>query len=171
MSSEQILTLAQWSGYFTIFCAVMTVLALVLKWGFRFRLVGVTGFMGVLTGGLFALSLGLYQRPAIAGAIHYSRVYDTGGGQVVIAVPSSVTADQVKATLQQAAIDLYSSGRSPESDGKITIRLRTIIHPKPGVSRPLYLGQVRPSLRSRVDAQPAIEVYPDEIAQLPHSLT
>lgn len=169
ISTDQILTAGRWSGYFTLFCAVLAIVGWVLKWGIRFRLVGITGFMGVLTGGLFALSLGFYNRPEIAGAVRFARIYDTGSGRVVIAVPPMVTADQVKATLQQAAIDLYSPGRSPESDGKMTIRLRTIVHPQPGISKPLYLGQARRSLVSPIDDQMEIEVYPDQLAQLPQS--
>ena len=87
ISTDQILTAGRWSGYFTLFCAVLSIVGWVLKWGTRFRLVGVTGFMGVLTGGLFALSLGFYNRPEIAGAVRFARIYDTGSGRVVIAVP------------------------------------------------------------------------------------
>jgi hypothetical protein len=169
ITTDQILTAGRWSGYATLFCAALTILAWGLKWGLRFRLVGATGFMGVLTGGLFALSLGFYNRPEIAGALRFARVYDTGGGRVVITVPPPVTADQVTATLQQAAIDLYSPGRSPEADGKMTIRLRTIIHPQPGISQPLYVGQARRTLVSPIDDQMDLEVYPDQLAQIPQS--
>ena len=50
-------------------------------------MVGVTGFMGVLTFGLFALSLGPITRTLIPGSVHYSVVYDTGSTHVVIALP------------------------------------------------------------------------------------
>lgn len=168
-STDQLQTFAQWSGYFTLFCAALTALAWLRAWGFRFRLVGVTGFMGVLTAGLFALSLALYERPEIPGAVRFTRVFDTGAAQVVIAVPPDITEPQLEATLRQAAADMYSSGRLSQGQPTMTIRARTILHPEPGVSQPVYLGAVKRSLANRTDDQMAIEVYQDKLALLPKS--
>lgn len=167
MSTEQLLTFARWSGYFTLFCAALTGLGWILKWGIRFRLVGVTGFMGVLTGGLFALSLGLYSRPDIPGAVRYWRVFDTGSTQVVITVPNTITESELDATLRQAASKLFSPGRMSQGEAFITIRARTVLHPEPGVTQPLYLGQVKRSLLNREDNTPIVEIFADKLAQLP----
>ncbi|MCY7321728.1 MAG: Ycf51 family protein, partial [Phormidesmis sp. CAN_BIN36] len=121
----QLLTDAQWSGILTIGVAILAVLGFVLKWGFRFRLVGITGFMAVLTTGIFALSLSIYTRPNIPGALHYSRIFDMASTQVVIVVPPAVTESQAAATLRQAAIDLYSPGRMTQGEPLLMIRLRT----------------------------------------------
>jgi hypothetical protein len=165
--TAQITAIAQWVGYFTIFCAVLMVLGLLLKWSIRFRLVGITSFMAVLTGGLYALSLGFYIRPSIPDAVQFARVFDNGGSTVVIAVPPDVTRTQLEATLRQAAADLYSSGRLAQGTDKMTIRIRTILHPEPGVSVPLYLGEVKRSLASRYDDQMEIYLDPAKLAQLP----
>ncbi|MDX2244611.1 MAG: Ycf51 family protein [Leptolyngbyaceae cyanobacterium bins.302] len=165
-STEQLQTYTLWSGYFTLFCAGLALLAWLLKWGIRFRLVGATGFMGVLTGGLFALSLGFYSRPLIPDAVKFSRVFDMGSTNVVIAVAPEINETQLRATLEQAALDLYSSGRLSQGTDKMTIRVRTILHPEPGVSKLVYLGQVKRSLLSRQDAQLDIEVYSDKLAEL-----
>ncbi|EKQ69430.1 protein of unknown function DUF2518 [Leptolyngbyaceae cyanobacterium JSC-12] len=166
-STEQLITYARWSGYFTIFCAVIAVLGWLLKWGIRFRLVGITGFMTVLTGGLFALSLGLYVRPTIPDAIRFACVFDTGGTSVVISVPPTVTETQLRATLEQAALDLYSPGRLSQGTDKMTIRARTVLHPEPGISKLVYLGQVQRSLLSRDNAQLEIQLDSAQLAQLP----
>lgn len=166
----QLLTDAQWSGILTIVVAILAVLGFVLKWGFRFRLVGVTGFMAVLTAGIFALSLAIYTRPNIPGAVHYSRIFDTASSQVVIVVPPIVTEPQVEATLRQAAIDLYSPGRMTQGEPRLTIRLRTNVHPEPGVSEPLYLGEIQRSLAVREDAEEKIQIYRDNFARLPRSV-
>lgn len=167
MSSTDLVTYAQWSGYFTIFCAVIAILGLVLKWGIRFRLVGVTGFMVVLTAGLFALSLGLYTRPVIPGAVKFTRVFDTGSANLVIAVSPKITETELEATLRQAASDLYSPGRLAQGTEKMRIRARTVLHPQPGVSQPLYLGEVKRSLVTRNDDQMEFTLYRDQFAQLP----
>ncbi|MEA5571468.1 Ycf51 family protein [Calothrix sp. UHCC 0171] len=160
----------QWSGIATLAFAAIAILGFVLKWGIRFRLVGTTGFMLVVTAGLFALSLAPLMRTEIPGAIHYSRIYDNGATQVVIALPQTVTPTQLDATLRQAASDLYSYGRlGAGGNGNLTIRARTVIHPEDGLSVPLFLGQVQRSLSSREDAAMAIEIYEDKFAQLGNS--
>lgn len=161
------LTYTQWSGIATIAFAALTLLSFLLKWGLRFRLVGVTGFMLVLTSGLFGLSLVPFTRTVIPGAVRYSTVYDSGATQVVIAVPPTISVSELDATLRQAASDLFSPGRLSRGGEQLTIRARTVLHPEPGLSEPLYLGQVRRSLFNREDDQMTIELIPDSLAKLP----
>jgi hypothetical protein len=169
-TTADFLNYAQWVGTTTLACAALTVLAFILKWGIRFRLVGVTGFLGVVTGGLFALGLVPLTRTVVTGAVRFSVVYDNGGTQAVIAVPPQISESELSATLRQAAGNLYSFGRLGRGDeDQLIIRARTIVHPEKGVSQPLYLGQVKRSLSSRNDDQMAIEIYQEKLAQLPKS--
>lgn len=169
LTTANFLTFAQWTGILALVLAAIALLGFVFKWGIRFRLVGVTGFMLVLTGGLFALSLVPFTRSVIPGAVRFSLVFDNGGNQAVIVVPPSITQTELDATLRQAASDLFSYGRLGGSDSKLTIRARTIVHPEPGVSKPLFLGQVKRSLVTREDEQMAIDIYSERFAQLPKS--
>jgi hypothetical protein len=170
LSTADFLQYAQWSGIATLVFAALAILAFILKWGIRFRLVGTTGFMLVLTSGLFALSLVPLSRTVIPGAAKYTLVYDNGSTQAVIAIKPNITPTTLEATLKQAASNLYSPGRLGNiDDNKLTIRARAIIHPEPGLSVPLYLGQVKRSLTSREDSQMALEVYLDKFAKLPKS--
>jgi Protein of function (DUF2518) len=167
--TQQLITGTQWAGILTIVLAVFTVLAFLFKWGIRFRLVGITGFVGVLTGGIFGLSLGLHARPSIVGAVHYARIYDQSSDVVVIAVPPTVTESQLEATLRQASADLYSPGRLSQGADRLLIRARTILHPKEGLSQPLFIGEVRRSLSVRDDDQATIKIYRENLAQLPQA--
>jgi hypothetical protein len=167
-STANFLQYTQWCGIATIVFAVLTILAFIVKWGFRFRLVGATGFMLVLTGGLFSLSLVPLSRTVISGAVKYTLVYDNGSNQTVIAITPKITPTELEATLRQAASNLYSYGRLGSGGNKqLTVRARTIIHPEIGLSVPLYLGQVNRTLVSREDSEMAIEVYLDKFASLP----
>lgn len=143
LTTPELLNFSKWLGIATLALAALTVLAFVLNWGFRFRLVGITAFTGVLAGGVFALGLGLFQRVEIPGAVRYSRVFDDGARQIVIAVAPDITETQLEATLQQAASDLYSPGRGGAGQMPLVIRARTIVHPQPGVSEPIFLGRVQ----------------------------
>lgn len=167
LGTQQIIQAAQWSGIATIVIGVIALFGFLFKWGIRFRLVGATGFMIVLTGGIFALGLGFYKRPAIPDAARYSRVFDTGAAQVVIAVSPTITPTQLEATLKQASIDMFSRGRLAQGSDHMTIRARTILHPKPGLSQPLYLGEISRSLSQREDDNATIKLYKDQLAQLP----
>ncbi|BAQ65753.1 Ycf51 family protein [Geminocystis sp. NIES-3709] len=155
-----------WSIYITIGFLVLATIGFLFKWGFRFRLVGATGFMGVLTVGLFALSLGLFDRVEIPNAVKFNLVYDTGGNQAVITVPIDITRDQLESTLQQASANLFSYGRTATNgDDQLTIRARTQFHQE-GVTIPLYLGQIRRSLVQKDDLNPTIVISDTAFAKL-----
>lgn len=170
LTTADFLNAAKWSGILTLVCAAIAVLAFVLQWGVRFRFVGITGFMGVLTGGLFALGLVPLTHTVIPGATRFSVIYDSGATQAVIAVTPKITRSELEATLQQAASDLFSYGRLGRGDEKLTVRARTIIHPQPGVSEPLYLGEVKRSLRTREDADMSLEINQQNWDRLSQSL-
>lgn len=170
LTTADFLNAAKWSGILTLVCAAIAVLAFVLQWGVRFRFVGITGFMGVLTGGLFALGLVPLTHTIIPGATRFSVIYDSGATQAVIAVAPEITRSELEATLQQAASDLFSYGRLGRGDEKLTVRARTIIHPQPGVSEPLYLGEAKQSLRTREDAEMSIQINQKNWDRLSQSL-
>jgi hypothetical protein len=165
-TTADFLNATKWSGILTLVCAALTVLMFVLNWGVRFRFVGVTGFMGVLTVGLFALGLVPLTHTIVPGAAHFSLIYDAGSSQAVISVSPQITQSELEATLRQAASDLFSFGRLGGADEKLTIRARTIIHPEVGQSVPLYLGEVKRSLREREDSNLAVTIYGQNFARL-----
>lgn len=156
----------QWSGIATLAFAALTLVALILKWGFKYRLVGATGFMGVLTAGLFALSLGPIVHTNIPGAEHYSLIYDNGSDRATISVATPISETGLDATLRQAAADLYSYGRSGTADRQLNIRARTVIHPQAGVSEPLVLGEVTRSLAGGEEAPLAVRIDRANLAKV-----
>ncbi len=167
-STDDFARYTQWSGIATLIFALITVVGFIFKWGIRFRLAGATGFMLVLTGGFFPLSLAPLTRTVIPGAIPYKLVFDNGSSKAVIATPPQITASELDLTLRQAASDLFSYGRlGSREDNQLTIRARTIVHPEPGLSVPLFLGQVKRSLSSREDNGMEIDIYEENLAKLP----
>ena len=160
LSPSDFQTYAQWTGIAVLVFAALTGIAFVFKWGLRFRMVGATGFTIVLLVGLLALSVVPFTRATIPGAVRFTTVFDSGSTQAVIVVPSTITADELTATLKQAASDLFLAGRLGRRDEKLVVRARTVLHPSEGVSEPLYLGQVKRSLYLRKDEQMEIELYP-----------
>jgi hypothetical protein len=166
LSPEQFLQATGWFAIGTVAFGAITVIAFLLKWGFRFRLVGATGFMGVLTVGLFGLSFQPVTQTIIPGAMPYETVFDSGSSQIVIAVPNAISQSALEATLQQAASNLFKPSRiGGAGQTTPTIRARAIVH-KPGVSELVYVGKVTPGTgRSAEERAPIVEIYPDRLAR------
>ena len=160
-------TYAQWVGIATLILGAIAGLGFLFKWGIRFRLVGITGFCIVLTVGLFGLSVVPFTRAVVPGAARFLTVFDSGADQAVIVVSSTITESELNATLRQAASDLFSVGRLSRGRQQLTIRARTVLHPEPGVTQPLILGQVKRSLFDREDDQMEIEIFSENLAKLP----
>lgn len=161
-------TYAKWSGIATIICLVIAIVSFVVGWSFRFRLVGVTSFMGVLTLGIFALGLGLFPHTEIPGATRYSLIYDNGANQAVVAVAPDIEKSAIEPTLIQAASDLYSYGRSGSGgNSQFTVKLRTVLHPQEGVSQPVFLGVAKRSLINRNGEDIEVKVFEKNLAKLP----
>jgi hypothetical protein len=162
------LLIAKWLAIATVALGALTTIAFIASWGIRFRLVGITSFTGVLTGGVFALSLSPILPTVIPGSVPYSTVYDSGASQAVITVPQTISESELEATLKQAASNLFSSGRLGSQSNQLTIRARTVVHPEPGVSQPLLLGQIKRSIINRDDEQMEITIYSDRLTSLPN---
>ncbi|RMG14438.1 MAG: hypothetical protein D6728_02585 [Cyanobacteria bacterium J055] len=166
-TTADFLQATQWVGILTLVCAVLAVLGFLFKWGVRFRLVGVASFMAVLTVGSFSLSLVPFAPTTVPGSVPYTVVYDNGAAQVVIKVPPTITESELEATLRQAGINQFSSGRLSQGKRLLVLRARTILHPEDGVSQPVFLGQVIRALDSNGEDLWDLEIYRDRLAELP----
>jgi hypothetical protein len=156
-----------WGVGLTVLLGAIALLGFIFKWGVRFRFVGFTGFMAVLTVGLFALGWVPIVRSAIPGAARFTTVFDSGSTNIVVRITPPISEETLTATLRQAASDYFSPGRLGRNNNTITIRARAVIHPETGVTQPLYLGQVRRSIQTTSDDEMEITLFPENLAQLP----
>jgi len=163
--------LAQGMGIFVLVCALITGLAVARQWSWRYRMVGVTLFSVVLVVGLFSLSFEPITRSSTEGSAPFKLVYDRFGPQATIAVEPTITPEQLQSTLIQASNNLFSSGRNGQGQEQLTIYARTIVHPKEGLSQPIYLGRVKRSLSLRNDPNVEIEIFKDQFAKLSQNTT
>lgn len=156
---EDFLQATKYFGIATLTMAAITLLAFVLGWGFRFRLVGITSFMGVLTGGMLGLSFEPFTQTVVPGAASYKTVFDSGAAQIVIKVSDTITPTELEATLQQAASNLLKPSRLAGQGGKPTIRARSIVHKPGGVSDLVYLGQAQPVRQADAETALSIQIF------------
>jgi hypothetical protein len=163
---EEFLEATKWAGIGTLALMALAGLAFVFKWGIRFRLVGAAGFAAVLTVGLLGLSFEPFTRTVIPGAVPFSTVYDSGASNIVITVPSTITEEALDATLRQAASNLFKPYRLGVPGNSPTVRARTIIHEQGGVSRLMYLGQVKPDPAGSKGSDYQVTIDPQKLAQV-----
>jgi hypothetical protein len=167
---EEFLEATKYFGIATLTMAGITLIAFVLGWGFRYRLVGITSFMGVLTGGMLGLSFEPFTRTVVPGSVPFQTVYDSGAAQIVIKVPATIRRTELEATLEQAAANLLKPSRLGGMGLTPTIRARTILHEEEGVSKLVYLGQVQPINSPDDEKSTVITLFDEAFAELPHSL-
>lgn len=167
LTPAQFLEATGWSALTTVAFAGITVIAFLLKWGLRFRLVGATGFLGVLTAGLFGLSFQPIMQTTVPGAVPYKTVFDSGAAQVVITVPNDITQTALEATLKEAASNLLKPSRIGGAGQKTpTIRARGMLH-NAGTSELVYVGKVTPAKPSSSgDRDPIVEIYTKQLAKI-----
>ena len=162
-----IITYSIWSGYMTIALFILTLIAWIAGWGFKFRLFGAASFMGVVTASIFALSLGLFTHTTIPGAARYSLVYDNGYNKAVIVVPPDIDQSAIAPTLRQAVADLSTYGRTGSNgNNQFTVAIRTVLHPQDTISIPLYLGQAKQSFFPRENEDLTIQIFENNLEQL-----
>ena len=128
---------AGWLAWSGLGFAVLTAIAFAARWGFRFRLVGVTSFTLLLAVSSWAFTVSYTPPVAIEGAVRAPVVFDNGNDLVVAQAPADLEASAVEPTLAQLAGNLRPGGRSSET---VVIRLRQLQEIGDGVSAPVILG-------------------------------
>lgn len=154
----------EWSLIITIISLLLVILSFILSWKNRFRLVGISGFMIVLTVGLFGLNIGLLNRHRIITSSSSSRVYDNASDQIVISVEPSITEEELFMALREAAQNYFVYGRSAGKDNQLTLRARVLLHVNEKEDLPLYLGKAEQKLNFHNDNHPEINIQIDKNA-------
>ncbi|TVS02504.1 MAG: hypothetical protein EA413_12175 [Cyanobium sp. PLM2.Bin73] len=158
MSPDPISLLAgQWLGAASGLLGVLTIAGFALRWGIRFRLVGITSFTVLLCLSCLAFSVSYRPRVVVEGAVGVPVVFDNGGDLVVAAAPADLDPATARASAEQVARNLSGGGRTiPE--GLVRVRLRGVDRVAPGLSRPLVLAEATRNFDDgtvSVDGRPA----------------
>ena len=125
-----------WSG---LALGLLTLLAFLLRWGVRFRLVGVTIFTLLLSVSCWSFKESYSPPIAIEGSLYLPTVYDNGGDLVVAQAPNDFPEEAIKPSLEQIAENLKGGSRN---GSKVTVRIRKLESNDRGISEPIILGEV-----------------------------
>jgi hypothetical protein len=132
-----LLTAGEWLGIASAVLLLLTVLAFVVRWGIRFRLVGVTSFTVLLSLSCLAFAVSYAPRQLVDGAVSVPVVFDNGTDLVVAAAPADLDPAAFGPSVQQVALNLRGSGRGTEL---VEVRLRRVEATAPGTDTPVVLA-------------------------------
>jgi hypothetical protein len=155
MSTDPILLVAgEWLGAASGVLAIITIAGYLLRWGVRFRLVGITSFTALLALSCLAFAVSYRPRVMVEGAVSVPVVFDNGAELVVAAAPADLPAAAAAPSAEQVARNLRGNGRQSD-DAIVRVRLRRVESVAPGLSRPVVLAVVRRDLVSgEISLQP-----------------
>ena len=136
---ELIKTSTPWLVYSGLIFATLTFIAFLARWGFRFRLVGVSSFILLLAASSWAFDVSYTRTVVVEGAIRVPIVFDNGKDLVVAQAPQSISSSAIQPTLEQVAANIRSSGRGGLS---VQVRLRQLRHIEEDVSEPIIIGEM-----------------------------
>jgi hypothetical protein len=142
-----LLSAGTWLGIAGAALLMITVLAFLLRWGIRFRLVGVSSFTVLLSLSCLAFAVSYAPRDVVEGAVSVPVVFDNGSDLVIAAAPADLPEEAYRPTVEQVARNLRGSGRKGDN-GEVHVRLRRVEAVAPGVDRPVILAEASRSLRA-----------------------
>ena len=142
-----LLSAGTWLGIAGAALLLITVLAFLLRWGIRFRLVGVSSFTVLLSLSCLAFAVSYAPREVVEGAVSVPLVFDNGSDLVIAAAPADLPEEAYRPTVEQVARNLRGSGRKGDN-GEVHVRLRRVEAVAPGVDRPVILAEASRSLRA-----------------------
>ena len=118
-----LLTAGEWLGVASAVLLLLTVVAFLVRWGIRFRLVGITSFTVLLSLSCLAFAVSYTPRQLVEGAISVPVVFDNGSDLVIAAAPAQMAPEAYGPSVQQVALNLRGSGRGTQ---RVEVRLRRL---------------------------------------------
>jgi len=132
-----LLTAGEWLGVASAVLLVLTVVAFLVRWGIRFRLVGITSFTVLLSLSCLAFAVSYTPRQLVEGAISVPVVFDNGSDLVIAAAPAQMSPEAYGPSVQQVALNLRGSGRGTQ---RVEVRLRRVEPKGDGSDVPVVLA-------------------------------
>ncbi|MBD1195295.1 DUF2518 family protein [Vulcanococcus sp. Clear-D1] len=132
-----LLTAGEWLGVASAALLLLTLVAFVVRWGIRFRLVGVTSFTVLLSLSCLAFAVSYAPRQLVEGAVSVPVVFDNGTDLVIAAAPADLDPAAFGPSVQQVALNLRGSGRGTQL---VEVRLRRVEATAPGTDTPVVLA-------------------------------
>ena len=131
-------------GLLGIFLLLVTVVAFIFNFGFKFRIIGATIFSLLLSLSSWAFIQSYTEKVVIDGAKYVPIVYDNGFDLIIAKANDDFPEESIKPTLEQLSENLRKGSRS---GANVKIKIRKLEKISDGVSKPVIIGEIRKNVR------------------------
>ena len=126
-------------GFLGIFLFLVTIIAFIFNFGFKFRITGATIFSLLLSLSSWAFIQSYSENIKIEGARYLPTVYDNGFDLIITKADENFPEEAIKPTLNQLSKNLKKGSRS---GSKVKIRIRKLEKISKDVSKPVIVGEI-----------------------------
>jgi len=131
-------------GFLGIFLLIVTLVAFIFNFSFKFRITGATIFSLLLSLSSWAFIQSYSEKVIIEGAKYLPIVYDNGFDLIIAKAEDDFEEEAIKPTLEQLLENLRKGSRS---GAEVKIRIRKLEKISDGVSKPVIIGEVQKNVR------------------------
>ncbi len=126
-------------GFLGIFLFLVTVVAFIFKFDFKFRITGATIFSLLLSLSSWAFIQSYSEKVVIEGAKYVPIVYDNGFDLIIAKADDDFPEEAIEPTLRQLSENLRKGSRS---GANVKIKIRKIERISNEVSKPVIIGEI-----------------------------
>ena len=126
-------------GFLGIFLFLVTLIAFIFNFGFKFRLTGATIFSLILSLSSWVFIQSYTEKIKIDGSKYVQTVYDNGFDLIITKANNEFPEEAIEPTLKQLSKNLKKGSRS---GSKVKIKIRKLEKISKDVSKPVIIGEI-----------------------------
>ncbi len=126
-------------GFLGIFLSLITIVAFIFNFGFKFRITGATIFSLLLSLSSWAFMQSYSENVEVEGARYVPIVYDNGFDLIIAKAEDDFPEEAIKPTLKQLSDNLRQGSRS---GANVKIKIRKLERVSNEISKPVIIGEV-----------------------------
>ena len=126
-------------GFLGIFLLLITIVAFIFNFSFKFRIIGATIFSLLLSLSSWAFMQSYSEKVVVEGARYVPIVYDNGFDLIIAKAEDDFPEEAIEPTLQQLSDNLRQGSRS---GANVKIKIRKLEKISNEVSKPVIIGEI-----------------------------
>ena len=126
-------------GFLGIFLLLITIVAFIFNFSFKFRITGATIFSLLLSLSSWAFMQSYSEKVAVEGSRYVPIVYDNGFDLIIAKAENDFPEEAINPTLQQLSDNLRKGSRS---GANVKIKIRKLERISDEVSKPVIIGEI-----------------------------
>ena len=131
-------------GFLGLFLLLVTIVAFIFNFDFKFRVTGATIFSLLLSLSSWAFIQSYSENVVIEGAKYVPIVYDNGFDLIIAKVDDNFPEEAIGPTLKQLSNNLRKGSRS---GANVKIKIRKLEKISNQVSKPVIIGEIKKSIK------------------------